>query len=477
MKKILYVASEADPFVKTGGLGSVLGSLPYEINAEKYDVRLVIPRYECISQELKNQMTELFRIPVNLSWRHQAATIYTLEHKGIVCYFVGNDMYFCGDSPYSDLWADIEKYCFFNKAVLEMLAYMDYMPDIIHCHDWQSGLLPVYLKKEYGNNPYYQNIKTMITIHNLKFQGVTDVDRMKDLTGLPDDAFSYDCLENFGNANMLKGGIAMADMITTVSESYAEEILFPEFGENVESTLLYRKEQLAGIVNGIDYEMYNPLTDQNLTAKYSIENAIEKRRENKLALQKQAGLPADEKTFTMGIVSRLTDQKGYDLMNGVLDTFLDQGIQLFVLGGGQQEVEDIFREYKEKYPDQVYFDSKYKDSVAKMIYGGCDVTLMPSRFEPCGLNQLMALRYGCVPIVRATGGLKDTVIDQDEIRTGYQFCEFDGEQFAQALARAYETYANDQEEWNAMMIRGMQQNYSWKKSAIEYEKLYDQMTE
>lgn len=475
MKKVLHVASESAPFIKTGGLGSVLGSLPHEINPKKYNVSLVIPAYDCIGEQWKSNMKELFVIPVQLGWRRLVARIFTLNYQGMCCYFIGNDIYFCGDSPYSDMWLDIEKYCFFTKAVLEMISYLDYEPDIIHCHDWQTGMLPVYLNVWYKNSPFYQKIKTIMTIHNLKFQGITDIGRMKDITGLPDEAFTFDKLEFYGNANMLKGGIAYADWITTVSETYAEEILSSEYGEGLSDSLIYRKDCLSGIVNGIDYEVYNPSSDPWIERTYTFRTVNKKRKENKTMLQSFAKTMIDEDAFTIGIVSRLTDQKGYDLLDGILSPFFKKGVQLYVLGAGEPEIEKIFSDYQSQYPTQVYVNPQYEDRIAKYIYAGCDVTLMPSRFEPCGLNQLMALRYGCVPIVRETGGLKDTVSEcvADEGKgTGFLFKDFEKDSLLKALDRAYSLFENDPKSWGEMQKRGMKKNYSWKTSAKVYEKLY-----
>ena len=475
MKKVLYVASESAPFVKTGGLGSVLGSLPREINQKKYDVSLVIPAYECIKEPWKSRMKELFVIPVSLGWRKQQARILTLNYEGICCYFIGNDTYFCGDSPYSDIWMDIEKFCFFTKAVLEMISYLDYEPDLIHCHDWQTGMLPVYLNFWYKKSPFYRNIKTIMTIHNLKFQGITEIGRMKDITGLPDEAFTFDKLEFYGNANMLKGGIACADWITTVSESYAKEILSDEYGEGLAPSLKERERCLSGIVNGIDYKVYNPSEDPWIEQTYTVRTAKKKRKINKTALQQFANMVEDERAFTIGIVSRLTDQKGYELLDKTMDPLFEKGAQLYVLGAGEPAVEKIFEDYCEKYPNQVYFNRCYEDKIAKYIYAGCDVTLMPSRFEPCGLNQLMALRYGCVPVVRETGGLKDTVsecVPEEKKGTGFLFEPYDKDALLETLLRAYSLYEGDENSWKEMQERGMRKNYSWKTSARIYEKLY-----
>ncbi|MBR5047433.1 MAG: glycogen synthase, partial [Eubacterium sp.] len=475
-----FAAAESAPFIKTGGLGSVIGSLPRELNHLGVKVSLVIPGYECIGQEYLDRMDILFSFPVKLGWRESMADLAYLRLEDMDCYFICNSGYYCGDSPYSDIWLDVEKFAFFSKAVLEMLSYLELPVDIIHCHDWQTGLLPVFLRTMYGHDPYYKRIKTILTIHNMKFQGITEIDRMKDITGLPDHVFTYDKLECYGYANMLKGGIAYADLISTVSRTYAREIQTPEYGEGLFQSLYFRREDLYGIVNGIDWIIYDPETDGKIKENYSVKDFPEKRPENKLALQHLAGLPENKDTFAMGIVSRLTEQKGYDLLEGTLDSLFDQGAQLYVLGEGEDKVEKIFRSYKEKYPGQIYLETAYQDAIAKMIYAGCDITLMPSRFEPCGLNQMMAQRYGCLPLVRATGGLKDTVRDDGLLTgegTGFVFDRYDKKELNLTLKRAYSMYKDHPKEWALRIEKGMREDFSWTHSAKAYEKMYFSLME
>lgn len=505
MKDVLFVAAESAPFIKTGGLGSVMGSLPLELNKLNTKVGVVIPAYECIPDHMKEKMKYLLSFPVHLGWRNQMADVFTAEVSGVTYYFIGNVSYFCGDSPYGKIWEDVEKFAFFSIAVLEMLSYLELPVDIIHCHDWQTGLLPVFLKTFYAADPYFRKIKTIMTIHNILFQGVLNIDQMKDITGLPDEAFAYDKLECYGNANMLKGGIVYADLVTTVSESYAKEIQTPEYGMDLFHVLEYRQKDLYGIVNGIDWELYNPKKDPHVASPYDVDDFENNRLANKMALQELCGMPVGEDHFTMGIVSRLTSQKGYDLLEDSLDTLFEEGAQLYVLGAGEKSVEDIFLAYKERYPDQIYMESNYQDAIAKAIYAGCDITLMPSRFEPCGLNQMMALRYGCLPVVRATGGLKDTVTDEnrlvlsfsaadgseekkteeyaetDSAKTveneficdGFVFERYAGLALKACLERAKNTYDEKPEEWKKRIRNGMKKDFSWKASAKEYEKLYN----
>lgn len=480
MTHVLFVAAESAPFIKTGGLGSVIGSLPEELIHLGVRASLVIPGYECMEPVFQKKMETLFSFPVKLGWRESMVELAHLKLSDLDCYFIKNDSYYCGDSPYSDIWLDVEKFAFFSKAVLEMLSYLELPVDIIHCHDWQTGLLPVFLKTMYQHDPYFQRMKTIMTIHNIKFQGITDIGRMKDITGLPDHVFTYDKLEYYGNANMLKGGIAYADKITTVSETYAREIQTPEYGEGLFQTLYFRRGDLSGILNGIDWQVYDPGTDKQISHNYTVRDFRKKRPDNKLALQQLAGLAEDEEIFTMGIVSRLTEQKGYDLLEGTLDNLFSHGAQLYVLGEGEERVEQIFRRYKEAYPDQIYLQTAYQDGIAKKIYAGCDLTLMPSRFEPCGLNQMMAQRYGCLPLVRATGGLKDTVTDDGEISgqgTGFVFGRYDKKELYETLDRAYTMYSDHREEWNQRIRTGMKKDFSWTHSAQAYIKMYHTLME
>lgn len=478
MKKILYASAECSPFVKTGGLGAVVGSLPKQLKQRGHDVRIVLPAYECIDEKWKKQMDVSLPFPVHMGRRRHPVTINTLEYQGITCYFLACDYYFSGDSPYTEMWMDIEKFCFFSVAVLEMLSYLEFEPDIIHCHDWQTGLIPVYLKTLYGGNPYYRNIKTVMTLHNMRFQGTTDVGAMKDITGLPDELFAFDKLEFYGLGNMLKGGIAFADKVTTVSGTYAREIQEPEYGEGLDPLLRYRKNDLSGIVNGIDYQIYSPAQDEYIKYHYNISTFRKAKKKNKIYMQNKAGLPTGKNIFTVCIISRLTEQKGLDLLIPMINDFLRENVQLYILGGGEKRYEAIFASVKTRYPDQVFFDINYSDEMAKYMYAGCDATLMPSKFEPCGLSQLMALRYGTVPIVRLTGGLKDTVRVYNEnyhTGTGFGFEEYSVEALRETLKQALDVYQNCPEEWNGIAERGMRENYSWNTSCTEYEKLYESM--
>ncbi|MBQ9157051.1 MAG: glycogen synthase [Eubacterium sp.] len=476
MKKILYAAAECAPFIKTGGLGTVVGAVPGELCRQGLDVRVILPAYECIDRKWKDQMVKIMDYPVRIGWRVQTATLYELDYHGVRHYLVGNSFYFSGDRPYADPWLDIEKFSFFARAVLEMLSYQDYLPDVIHCHDWHTGLLPVYLRTEYDRDPFYKKIRTVMTIHNLKFQGVTDMDHMKDVTGLPDQLFTYDKLEFHGRGNVLKGGLVFADKITTVSSTYAAEILQPEYGEGLSDLLQYRKDDVSGIVNGIDTGIYNPASDPAIRTRYDISNFRKGKKENKRALQEKTGLPEDSSVFTIAIISRLTEQKGFDLLIPILAGLLSEKVQLYVLGGGEARYEGVFSAARAAYPDSLYTQFDYEDSMAKLMYAGCDAVLMPSLFEPCGLNQLMAFRYGTVPVVRLTGGLVDTVKAYQEKKstsTGFGFTEYSAKALSACLQEAMDLYYGKRRAWDAIARRCMQEDYSWDKQAQEYLRLYE----
>lgn len=478
MKKILYVASECVPFIKTGGLADVVGTLPKTFSKEEADVRVVLPNYSCIKPEWKEKMQDVTFFSMDLSWRNQYVGIKELEYEGITFYFIDNEFYFAGPTPYNSMEGDIEKFCYFSKAALSILQVLDFKPDIIHCHDWQSGLVPVYLKTMFEKSPFYQNIKTVFTIHNLQYQGMTGIERLKDLSGLPYHVFTSDKLECYGGANMLKGGLTYADEITTVSDTYAREIQMPYYGEKLDGLLRARQGNLTGIVNGIDYDIYNPMTDPVLEYNYSSEDGADMKAINKKALQRRVGLPENPDVFTIGIISRLADQKGFDLIDYVMDDICKDDVQFVLLGSGEARYEDMFRYYEQKYPTIVSANIGYDDILSKMIYAGCDAILMPSRFEPCGLCQLMALRYGTVPVVRETGGLKDTVEPYNEIEqsgTGFSFANYNAHDMLHAIERAKEVYYKEKDAWKAIVKRGMEEDFSWDRSAAVYMELYERM--
>ena len=354
MKKVLFVASEGVPFIKTGGLADVVGSLPKCFDKNEYDVRVVLPKYMCMKEEYKSQMQYITHFYMDLGWRSQYVGVMGMVYDGIQFYFVDNEYYFAGPKPYGNIYEDIEKFAFFSKAALSLLPSVGFQPDIIHCHDWQTGLVPVFLKAFCYADEFYNHMKTIMTIHNLKFQGVWDLKTVQNITGLPSYYFTPDKLEAYGDANYLKGGIVYADAITTVSDTYAEEIKTPFYGEHLDGLLNARANSLRGIVNGIDYDEYNPQTDHFIVKNYSAKNFRKEKIKNKQALQQELGLEQDDKKFMIGIVSRLTDQKGFDLIAYMMDEMCQEDIQIVVLGTGEERYENMFRHFAWKYSGQSF---------------------------------------------------------------------------------------------------------------------------
>ena len=475
MKKILFAASEAVPFMKTGGLADVTGSLPKYFDKKNYDVRVILPKYVCMEERWKGQLHFLCHFYVNLSWRKQYVGIFETTYDGITCYLVDNEFYFAGNAPYNNIYEDVEKFAFFSKAVLEALPYLDFCPDIIHCHDWQTGLLPVFLRTLYGDEEYYTGIKTVFSIHNLKFQGRWKLPAVMDITGLPEQIFTSDKLESYGEANYLKGGVVYADAVTTVSPTYAYEITTPEGGEGLEGLMYACRNKLSGILNGLDYTEYDPQKDVYLTNHYNKMNYKEGKALNKARLQKDVSLPVDGDVFLIGMVSRMTDQKGFDLIAYMMDELCQDAIQLVVLGTGEEKYENMFRHFAWKYDKKVSANIYYSEAMSHKIYAAADAFLMPSLFEPCGLSQLMSLRYGTVPIVRETGGLKDTVQPYNEFEgtgTGFSFTNYNAHEMLNTIRYAERVYYDRKREWNKIVDRGMAQDYSWNSSAKQYEEMY-----
>ena len=478
MKKVLYVASEAVPFIKTGGLADVVGSLPKCFPKEYFDVRVVIPKYACMKQEFKDRLHYITNFYMDLNWRQQYVGIFEMEYEGIKFYFIDNEEHFSGDKPYYGMPGDLEKFAFFSKAALSILPVIDFRPDIIHCHDWQTGLIPVYLKERFQGSDFYRGIKSVMTIHNLKFQGVWDIKTVKSITGLSDYFFTPDKLEANKDANYLKGGLVYADAITTVSNTYAEEIKTPFYGEGLDGLMQARSNSLRGIVNGIDYAEYNPETDAMIAMNYNAKTFRKEKVKNKTALQEELGLEVNPKAMMLGVVSRLTDQKGFDLIAYMMDELCQDAIQLVVLGTGEEKYENMFRHFAWKYDKKVSANIYYSEAMSHKIYAAADAFLMPSLFEPCGLSQLMSLRYGTVPIVRETGGLKDTVEAYNEYEktgTGFSFMNYNAHEMLGTIRYAERIYYDKKRDWNKIVERGMKRDFSWKNSAKQYEDLYESM--
>ena len=475
MKKVLFVASECVPFIKTGGLADVVGSLPKYFNKDEFDVRVILPKYQCMREDFKHQLQYVTHFYMELNWRQQYVGVLHLEYEGIHYYFIDNEYYFSGARPYGNIHEDIEKFAFFSRAALSALPLINFQPDIVHCHDWQTGLIPVYLKDKFHEGQFFANMKSIMTIHNLKFQGIWDVKAVKDITGLPPYYFTPDKLEAYGDANYLKGGIVYADAVTTVSNTYAEEIKMPFYGENLDGLMRARSNCLYGIVNGIDYNEYNPETDPFIPQHYNARTFRKEKVKNKRALQQELGLEQNDGKFMVGIVSRLTDQKGFDLIACMMDEMCQQDIQFVVLGTGEEKYENMFRHFAWKYPGKVSANIFYSEALSHKIYAACDAFLMPSLFEPCGLSQLMSLRYGTIPIVRETGGLKDTVWPYNEYEgtgTGFSFANYNAHEMFNTLKYAMYVYYEKKRDWNKLIDRAMAADFSWNTSARKYEELY-----
>ena len=478
MKNILFVASECVPFIKTGGLADVVGALPKYLDKERYDVRVMLPNYMSIPAKYKEKMQYRTHFYMELAWRSQYVGVLEAVIDGITFYLIDNEYYFAGDKPYGNIHEDIEKFAFFSRAVLSALPQIGFRPDLIHCNDWQTGLIPVYLHDSFEQGEFYRGIKSVMTIHNLKFQGVWDKKTVMDIAGLDAYYFTPDKLEAYGDANYLKGGIVYADYVTTVSDTYAEEIKTPFYGEGLDGLMRARSNHLWGIVNGIDYEEYDPETDPFIVQNFNLKNFRKEKVKNKLALQEELDLERDGKKFMIGVVSRLTDQKGFDLVECVIEELCDTDVQLVILGTGDPKYENLFRYYEWKYHGRVSSNIYYNNERAHKIYAACDAFLMPSLFEPCGLSQLISLRYGTVPIVRETGGLKDTVVPYNEYEgtgTGFSFANYNAHEMLSIVRYAKHIYYNKKREWNKLVDRGMATDFSWKASAKKYEDLYRTM--
>lgn len=477
MKKILFVASEGVPFIKTGGLADVVGSLPKCIDKKYFDVRVILPKYTCMSQAMKDKMSYVTNFYMDFHWKNEYVGVFYAEVDGVKYYFIDNEMFFNGFKPYGDnALFEIEKYTFFSKAALSILPVIDFQPDVIHCHDWQTGLIPVYLKERFQGNDFYRGMKSIMTIHNLKFQGKWSIKDVQDITGLPPYYFTSDKLELFKDANLLKGGLVYADAITTVSSTYAEEVKTAFYGEQLDGLLCARSKDFRGIVNGIDYDEFNPETDSYIEHHYNAMNFRKEKIKNKRALQAELGLEQDDKKFMIGVVSRLTDQKGFDLIAYVMDELCQDNIQLVILGTGEERYENMFRHFDWKYNNKVSANIYYSEALSHKIYAACDAFLMPSQFEPCGLSQLMSLRYGTVPIVRETGGLKDTVEPYNEYEstgTGFSFVNYNAHEMLKTVRYTEKIYYDKKREWNKIVDRAMAADFSWHVSAAKYQEMYD----
>ncbi len=467
--KVLYAASEALPFIASGGLADVAGSLPQALRKRLIGARVVMPLYDTIRQELKDTMTFITHISVPVAWRRQYCGIFEARHNGVIYYLLDNQYYFKRDRIYGH-YDDAERFAFFARAVLEIIPHIGFKPDIIHCNDWQTAMTPVYYSTMYADQPGWENIKTVFTIHNIQYQGVYGMELIGDVLGMQPG--TEHIVEYNGCVNLMKGAIETANVVTTVSPSYANEILDPWFSHGLDNILAQRRFKLSGILNGIDVENYNPETDKDIFANYNSEDFSAKKI-NKAELQKMFNLPVKERTPVVGLVTRLVSHKGLDLIKVILDELLaTTDIQFVVLGSGDWQYEEFFKEMAARYPEQLGLRIGFVPDLARKIYAGADIFLMPSKSEPCGLSQMVALRYGTIPIVRETGGLKDTITDSgDNEGNGFTFARYNAHDMLHSIRRAVEGYQNE-EGWNILVKRAMECNNSWNRSANEYIRLY-----
>ena len=475
--KILFAASECVPFIKTGGLADVVGALSPVLKERGNDVRVILPLYAAIPEKYTKDMKLECEFEVELCWRKQYCGIKSYVYQGVTFYFVDNNYYFGRPYIYGLGGDEYERFGFFSRAVIDALVHLDFRPDVVHCHDWQTGMIPALLKIQYAHFPFYQDMKTVYTIHNLQYQGVFPIKAVQDTLGLGDSLFTADKLECYGCANYMKAGLVYADELTTVSPSYADEIQTAFYGERLDGLLRARRGQLSGILNGIDVDDYDPAKDPMIYANYDPYH-LGGKETCKAELQKELGLNVDASAPLVGIISRLSNQKGLDLVECVIRELMDTGIQLVVLGMGEAKYTNLFSWAESEYPGRLAARIAMNHQLAHRIYAGADMFLMPSQFEPCGLSQLIALRYGTVPIVRETGGLRDTVLSYNKFTdagNGFSFFNYNAHDMLHTVRRAVHYYKNNREVWYKLIVRGMTGDYSWYSSANKYMALYEQL--
>lgn len=474
--QVVFASAECAPFVKTGGLGDVAGSLPAALVRAGAEVIVMVPKYATIKDEYKAQMEHFSDFYVSLGWRNEYCGLEKLEHDGVTYMFIDNERYFARDYPYG-FFDDGERFAFFSKAITESLQHLPagFECDILHCNDWQTALAPVFLREFYQGLPLYDRVKTVFSIHNVAFQGQFSDTVMEDILGvahIPAAASQLRC--DACSINYMLGALRYADAITTVSPTYANEIQTPEFGEGLDGVLRERSYALQGILNGIDVAGFDPATDKRIAANYTVEDRSGK-AVCKARLQEELGLEVRDDRPLMVMVTRLTRQKGMDLVMYALDRILSGGVQVAVLGTGDRDYEDGLRYFQDKYPGTMAARIEFDPALSQRMYAAADMFLMPSKFEPCGLSQIIAMRYGTLPIVRETGGLKDTVIPYNEFTgegTGFSFSNFNGDEMGDAVFRAARLFWDNREAWNQLVTQAMSQDFSWTRSADKYLDLY-----
>ncbi len=475
--KILFAASECVPFIKTGGLADVVGALAVVLAEQGHDIRVMIPKYTSIPEEYSGKMTHLVDFEVELGWRKQYCGIEELKQDGVTYYFVDNRYYFGRNYTYGMGGDEYERFAFFSRGVLNSLPLINFKPDIIHAHDWQAGMIPALLSIQYAHLPAYNGIKTVMTIHNLQYQGVFGIKDVQDVLGLGDSLFTGDKLEYYGAANYLKAGLVYADEITTVSPSYAEEVQTAYYGERLDGLLRAKNNHLTGVLNGIDTNEYDPAKDSLIAANYTVEDKSGK-AVCKRALQSELNLDIRPEVPVIGMVGRLSKQKGLDLVDYVIGDIMREDVQLICLGMGDSRYVNLFSWAEQNYPGRVAARFVMDHTLAHKIYAGADMFLMPSQFEPCGLSQMIAMRYGTVPIVRETGGLRDTVLSYNEYTgdgNGFTFFNYNAHDMLHVIQRALHYYWNKKDVWELLQDRGMKADYSWKASSEKYLQIYNKL--
>ncbi|MDA8226664.1 MAG: glycogen synthase GlgA [Desulfitobacterium hafniense] len=476
--KVIFVITEATPFLKLGGLGEVGGSLPAALQRLGVDVRVIMPKYKGIPDYFRQKLQLISEFKVPVGWRSQDCGLQAMTHQGIKYYFIDNDYYFSRQSIY-DEFDKAEQFAFFSRAVLEALLHIpECKPDIVHCHDWPTALIPLMLKAFYQRDPLYYRLKTVFTIHNMEYQGIFPEEVLYDVLGLDKSYYTEDTLKVEGGINYMKAALIHADQITTVSPTYAREIQTAYFGRGLEGWVQKRSESLKGILNGLDYDLYNPAQDPLLKVPYG--DSTQPKLDNKLYLQSLLNLPIRGDVPLLGMVTRLTEQKGIDLLAHILEEIMDLDVQLVILGAGNMYYENRLHCLAEKYPEKLAVRTTYSDELAHKIFAGADLFIMPSRFEPCGMSQMMAMHYGAVPVVRNTGGLSDTVISYDndaERGNGFSFGNYNAHELLYVIQRAIKLFREDQQAWKRIQDNAMHSDFSWEHSAQEYIKIYRSLVE
>lgn len=471
--KVLFAASEAAPFIKTGGLGDVIGSLPVALAGKNCEVYAVLPLYEGISDKVRAQMKFITSIFVPLAWRNQYCGIFMLKSNGVTWYFIDNEYYYRRGAAVYGCYDDGERFAFFSQAVLTILPHIDLQPDIIHCHDWQSAMIPVYLRTLYNEDPFYAGIKTVFTIHNIEYQGVFGREIMENVLGLSNDLFDNGTMCHNDAVNFLKNAIVFADRVTTVSPTYAKEIKTPQYAHGLDGVLNLYTSKLSGIINGIDVVGFDPQIDKRIFRNFSVKDTSGK-AQNKEKLQKLLNLPVCADTPVIAMITRLVGHKGMDLVGAILDSLMQHDVQFIVLGTGEWQYEAFLRDKIWQYPSKLSVNISFNADLAQKIYAASDMLLMPSKSEPCGLAQMIAMRYGTVPIVRETGGLCDTVVPYNKYTgegNGFTFTNYNEQDMLYVILEACEFY-HDADVWHKIMEHGMQRDFSWNNSAKQYLELY-----